>query len=97
MAGDYLTHSPQVQKISFTGSTMVGRKILQASSNSNIKKVHLELGGKSAVIICPDVDLDYAAQNAWDALMTNMGQVCDAGSRLFLHESIYEAICERLV
>jgi aldehyde dehydrogenase (NAD+) len=62
VAGEYLINHKMVKKISFTGSTLVGRKILSASSQSNLKKVHLELGGKSPFIVCPDVDLDYVAQ-----------------------------------
>lgn len=76
--------------MSFTGSNFVGRKIMNASSETNLKKVHLELGGKSPVIVCPDVDIKETAQIAFDAIMCNMGQVCDAGSRLYIHETIYE-------
>lgn len=72
-AGHTLTHSKRVNKISFTGSSFIGRKILEASSQTNLKKVVLELGGKSPVVICPDADLDKAAEVAWFAIMFNMG------------------------
>lgn len=89
IAGETLARSDRVKKISFTGSTIVGRKIMEASAQTNLKKVTLELGGKSPVIVCPDADLDKAVNVAWNAIMYNMGQCCIAGSRLFVHESIY--------
>ena len=71
-----------MDKIAFTGSTAVGKRILQNSA-SNIKKVTLELGGKSAHIIFADADYEVALQNAANAVFWNTGQVCFAGSRLF--------------
>ena len=97
VAGEALTRSRKVDKISFTGSTLVGRKILEASSQTNLKKVVLELGGKSPVIVCKDADLDIAAETAWNAIMFNMGQSCDAGSRLFIHEEVHDKLIERLL
>ena len=79
-----------MSKISFTGSTTVGRKILEASSKSNLKKVGLELGGKTPVVICPDADIGDSAALGWKCIMFNMGQCCTAGSRLFVHEKIYD-------
>lgn len=61
-----------------------------------MKKVTLELGGKTPVIVCPDGDLDKAVNLAWNAIMYNMGQCCIAGSRLLVHESVYEEFIRRL-
>lgn len=61
-----------------------------------MKKVVLELGGKSPVVVCPDADLDKAAEVAWFACMFNMGQSCDAGTRLFVHEDVYDKLLEKL-
>jgi len=72
-AGEAITASHDVSKVSFTGSSLVGRKIMEGASKSNIKKVHLELGGKTPVVICKDADLDVAANTAWGAIMYNMG------------------------
>lgn len=88
-AGAALAAHPDVDKIAFTGSTEVGKKILQASIG-NLKKVTLELGGKSPNIIFPDADLKYAVRGAMTAIFFNQGQVCTAGSRLFVHKSIYD-------
>ncbi|KAK3282604.1 Aldehyde dehydrogenase 2 member B4, mitochondrial [Cymbomonas tetramitiformis] len=96
-AGHALSHHMDVDKISFTGSTEVGRKILQASAGTNLKSVSLELGGKSAVIVCPDTDVDQAVADTHFALFFNMGQCCVAGSRLFVHEDIYEEFVEKAV
>ncbi|KAL4432607.1 hypothetical protein ABPG74_004900 [Tetrahymena malaccensis] len=96
IAGETLARSHRVSKISFTGSTVVGRKIMEASSQTNLKKVTLELGGKTPVIVCPDGDLDMAVNLAWNAIMYNMGQCCIAGSRVFVHESVYEEFVKRL-
>lgn len=96
-AGEAITMSNEIHKVSFTGSSLVGRKMLDASAKSNIKKVHLELGGKTPVIICPDADLDVAANTAWGAIMYNMGQCCIAGSRLFIHKDVYDKVLEKMV
>ncbi len=80
-----------VDKIAFTGSTGVGRSILQAAAG-NLKKLTLELGGKSPVLIMADADLDQAIPGAANAIFSNHGQNCCAGSRLFVHESIYEEV-----
>lgn len=65
------THK-RIRKISFTGSTIIGRRIMEQSAKSNLKKVTLELGGKSANIIFADADLELASSNAWDAAFANM-------------------------
>lgn len=72
-AGNALTHSYRISKISFTGSTLIGREVLKASAVTNLKKVGLELGGKTPVIACADCDIDAAVNVAWGAIMYNMG------------------------
>ncbi len=94
-AGAALAAHPDVDKIAFTGSTEVGKKILQASAG-NLKKVTLELGGKSPNIIFPDADLKYAVRGAITAIYFNTGQICTAGSRLFVHRSIYDETMNQL-
>src|ERR1700747_3578738 len=79
-AGAALSAHPGVDKIAFTGSTEVGKLILQAATG-NLKKVTLELGGKSPVIVLPDADLDAAGAGAAAGIFYNQGQVCTAGSR----------------
>lgn len=88
--GDYIARHQEIDKVAFTGSTDVGRKILEAAAQSNLKNVTLELGGKGPNIILPDADLQEAAETAHHGLFFNMGQACSAGSRVFVHESIYD-------
>lgn len=90
-AGGALTAHNDVDKVSFTGSTEVGKIIQQAAGKSNTKRVTLEMGGKSPLVICSDVDLDEAVQIAHDALFFNQGECCCAGSRTLVHEDIYDA------
>jgi acyl-CoA reductase-like NAD-dependent aldehyde dehydrogenase len=92
-AGAALVDHPMVDKISFTGSTDVGKMIVRASTG-NLKRVTLELGGKSPVVIFPDADLDRAIPAAAMGIFGNAGQVCAAGSRLFVHERIYDQVVE---
>ncbi len=92
-AGAALAAHQDVDKITFTGSTATGRKILEASKG-NLKRVTLELGGKSPVIIMPDADLSAAIPGAANAIFFNGGQVCIAGSRLYAHRSIYDEVVE---
>ncbi len=94
-AGAALAAHQDVDKIAFTGSTEVGKKILQASAG-NLKRVTLELGGKSPNIIFPDADLRYAVRGAMTAIFFNQGQICTAGSRLFVHRSIYDQVLSGL-
>lgn len=94
-AGNALASHMDVDKIAFTGSTAVGRKIMEAVARSNLKKVSLELGGKSPVIVFPDVDMDEAIEGTHMALYANAGQNCCAGSRTFVHESIYDEFVKR--
>jgi acyl-CoA reductase-like NAD-dependent aldehyde dehydrogenase len=93
--GAAIAAHPDIDKIGFTGSTAVGRLILQASA-INMKKVSLELGGKSPNIVFPDADLDKALTAAVDTFCRNSGQVCSAGTRLFVHESLHDEATERV-
>jgi aldehyde dehydrogenase (NAD+) len=95
-AGAALVNHPDVDKITFTGSPMVGRQILQGAAG-NLKRVTLELGGKSANIIFPDADLDAAVRAAGSGIFFNTGQVCSAGSRILVHKDIHDEVVERLV
>ena len=94
-AGAALVAHPGVDKISFTGSTATGQAILLASA-ARLTRVSLELGGKSATVVFPDADLDRAVPAVAMGIFGNSGQVCAAGSRLFLHESIHDAFLDRL-
>jgi len=85
-AGDRLVKHPGVDKIAFTGSTEVG-KIINRNATDTLKRVTLELGGKSPVVVMPDVNVDEVAASAAGAIFFNSGQVCIAGSRLFAHRS----------
>ncbi|KAL4957588.1 aldehyde dehydrogenase domain-containing protein [Aspergillus filifer] len=88
--GSAIAHHMNVDKVAFTGSTATGRAIMRASANSNLKKVTLELGGKSPNIIFPDADLDSAVEwSAWGINM-NFGQTCHAGTRIYVHEDVYD-------
>jgi phenylacetaldehyde dehydrogenase len=92
-AGAPLAAHPLVDKVAFTGSTEVGKLIVKASAG-NLKKVSLELGGKSPAIVFPDADLDRAIAGTASAIFFNQGQCCCAGSRLFVHESIYDKVLQ---
>ena len=91
--GNLLAEHPDVDKVSFTGSTEVGKSIIGAA-RGNLKKLSLELGGKSPVIIFEDADLDEAIAGAAGGIFSNAGQVCVAGSRLYVHESVYDQVVE---
>ena len=92
-AGAALAGHPGVDKISFTGSTATGRAIIDAAKG-NLKKVSLELGGKSPVIICDDADMQAAIPGAANAIFFNAGQVCVAGSRLYAHRSVFDQVVD---
>jgi len=96
VAGQYLAEHPGVDKISFTGSTATGRRIVQASAG-NLKRVQLELGGKGANIVFEDADLTNAVNGSAFAIFHNQGQACIAGSRLLLHEKIAERFLEHFL
>nr|WP_221240590.1 aldehyde dehydrogenase family protein [Sphingobium boeckii] len=95
ISGAALAAHPGVDKVAFTGSTTTGRAIVDASKG-NLKRVTLELGGKSPVIILPDADLDLAIPGAANAIFFNGGQVCVAGSRAYVHSSVYDRVIEGL-
>jgi aldehyde dehydrogenase (NAD+) len=95
IAGRALVDHPDVDKITFTGSPAVGREIL-AGAAGNLKRVTLELGGKSANVIFADADLDAATKAAASGIFFNSGQVCSAGSRVLAHDSVYDEVVERL-
>ncbi|XP_030759008.1 aldehyde dehydrogenase, mitochondrial [Sitophilus oryzae] len=96
-AGAALVANLNVDKIAFTGSTQVGKLIQQNSGVGNLKRVTLELGGKSPNIILADVDIEKAVEQAHQAVYFNQGQVCCAGTRTFIEESIYDEFVERSV
>ena len=93
--GSLLVKHPDLKKIAFTGSTDVGRLIREATAHTD-KKLTLELGGKSPFIVFEDADLDSAIEGVVDAIWFNQGQVCCAGSRLLVQESVAEKVIERL-
>ena len=90
-AGAAIAAHEQVDKVAFTGSTEVGKLIVQAAAG-NLKKVTLELGGKSPNVVYDDADLETAIAGAADAIFFNQGQVCSAGSRLFVQQGIYDDV-----
>ncbi len=92
-AGAALAAHPDVDKIAFTGSTEVGKLILNAASG-NLKKVSLELGGKSPNVVLQDADLEKAIPGSAMAIFFNQGEICAAGSRLFAHKSIFDKVVE---
>ena len=94
VAGQYMAEHPGIAKLSFTGSTATGRRIVQASVG-NLKKVQLELGGKGANIVFDDANLTAAVNGSAFAIFHNQGQACIAGSRLLLHERIADEFLER--
>lgn len=94
--GEALARHPDVDKISFTGSGRTARRLLQASAASNLKKLTLELGGKSPQIILPDADFDAAVEACFWGIFSNKGEICNAGSRVLVHEKAYDAFVSRL-
>ena len=95
-AGAAIANHPDVDKIAFTGSTEVGR-IIQEAAADNIKRVTLELGGKSPTLVLADADIEKAVETAHFGLFFNMGQCCCAASRLMVEESIYDKFVEASV
>lgn len=96
-AGKAIALHPGVAKVAFTGSTKVGHLIQQYSAESNLKRVTLELGGKSPMIVLDDADLDQATEAAHAGLFLNQGQCCCAGSRLFVQDTIYDRFVEKCI
>jgi len=96
-AGEALALHPDVDAIGFTGSTRVGRKMLEYAGRSNLKRVYNELGGKSAFVVFPDFkDLDRCAATLAGSMFFNQGESCNAPSRLFVHESIADDFARRV-
>ena len=96
-AGAALSGHMDVDKIAFTGETGTGKIVMTAAAQSNLKRVSLELGGKSPNVVFADADLDAAVEGAYFGLFFNQGQCCTAGSRLFVQESIYEEFVAKMV
>jgi aldehyde dehydrogenase (NAD+)/betaine-aldehyde dehydrogenase len=96
VAGQYIAEHRGIDKVAFTGSTAVGRKIVQASAG-NLKRVQLELGGKGANIVFDDASLEDAVNGSAFAIFHNQGQACIAGSRLLLQEDIADKFLERFL
>lgn len=95
VAGMELAKNEHVDKIAFTGSIEVGRKLMVASSQT-LKKISLELGGKSPVIVFDDIDLPFTAEWVQFGIFVNQGEVCSATSRLYVHEKIHDSLVEEL-
>lgn len=97
IAGMAIASHTDIDKVAFTGSTEVGHSIMAAAASSNLKRVTLELGGKSPNIVFVDADMDAALVGAHFGLFYNQGQCCTAGSRLFVQDSIYDEFVQRSV
>jgi acyl-CoA reductase-like NAD-dependent aldehyde dehydrogenase len=95
IAGNALVNHPLVAKIAFTGSTEVGKGIIRSSADT-VKKVQMELGGKSANVVFADADVDAAVRGAANGIFYGKGEVCAAGSRLLVERSIYDQVVEKL-
>lgn len=95
-AGDALVKHPDVNKIAFTGSTKVGKQIMKEAANT-MKRVTLELGGKSPNIILPDADLAKATPGVFSGIMANQGEVCSAGSRVYVPKKLFDNVVSDLV
>nr|XP_014094615.1 aldehyde dehydrogenase X, mitochondrial isoform X3 [Bactrocera oleae] len=96
-AGAAISEHHDIQKVAFTGSAEIGRIIMQAAAKSNLKRVTLELGGKSPVVVFEDADIDLAVDITHEALFSNHGQSCCAGSRTYVHEKIYDKFVAKAV
>jgi aldehyde dehydrogenase (NAD+) len=95
-AGAALTGHPDIRKVAFTGSTAVGKQVMKSAADS-VTDVTLELGGKSPVVVFPDVDVGKAVSLVSSAIFYNTGECCEAGSRLFVHEDIADELLDGLV
>nr|QUH22251.1 aldehyde dehydrogenase 1 [Megoura viciae] len=94
-AGKAIASHPDINKVTFTGSTEVGKLIMEEAAKSNLKRVSLELGGKSPLVIFDDFDVDEAVKIAHNSVFVNMGQNCCAASRTFVHENIYDEFVKK--
>ena len=97
IVGEELTHSDKVDKVVFVGSTQIGRDVMKASADTNFKHLSLELGGKSPFIVFNDADIDVAVHYAELAGLMGAGQTCTAGSRILVHDTIYEEFVKKLI
>ncbi|HZP02048.1 MAG TPA: aldehyde dehydrogenase family protein [Terriglobia bacterium] len=95
-AGEAMARHMDIDKIAFTGSIRTARALLRASGESNLKRLSLELGGKSPNIVFPDADMEKALKAAFWGIYANKGEVCSAGSRLLVHERVYDEFVSRL-
>ena len=89
--GAAMSSHPQIDKVSFTGSNVVGEKVMFQAAKG-IKDISLELGGKSAIVVCADADIDYACDLIIGGIFTNAGQICSATSRLLVHQDIAQSL-----
>jgi aldehyde dehydrogenase (NAD+) len=96
-AGGAIARHPDIDKVAFTGSTEVGHLIMEAAAQTNLKRVSLELGGKSPNIVFADADMDAAIEGAHQGVFFNQGQCCNAGSRLFVEEKCYDEFVAKCV
>jgi len=96
-AGAALTSHMDVDKVAFTGEHITGKIIMEAAARSNLKRVSLELGGKSPNVVFADADLDAAVEGAYFGLFFNQGQCCCAGSRLFVEEKVHDKFVEKML
>ena len=94
--GPWMTSHPGFAKISFTGSTETGKKVMESAAR-DLKALTLELGGNDAAIVLPDVDVDEVAQKIFFGAFANTSQICVATKRLYVHESVYDALRDRVV
>ncbi len=98
VVGNALAEHPQIEALTFTGSTAVGKKLLVQSGETNAKRIFLEMGGKNPCVVMPDVkDLDHAAEEAVNAVFWNMGENCSSNSRLIVHRSIKDELVKKIV
>src|SRR5262249_37895586 len=95
--GAALSGHMDVDKVAFTGEHTTGQIIMEAAARSNLKRVSLELGGKSPNVVFADADLEAAVEGAYFGLFFNQGQCCCAGSRLFVEEKVHDEFVNRLV
>src|SRR5438874_596096 len=96
-AGAALSSHMEVDKVAFTGEYLTGQLVMEAAAKSNLKRVSLELGGKSPNVVFADADLDAAVEGAYFGLFFNQGQCCCAGSRLFVEDKVHDQFVEKLV
>uniref|UniRef100_A0A3P9CGZ0 Aldehyde dehydrogenase 1 family member L2 n=1 Tax=Maylandia zebra TaxID=106582 RepID=A0A3P9CGZ0_9CICH len=97
VVGQRLSEHPDIRKLGFTGSTPIGKQIMKSCAVSNLKKVSLELGGKSPLLIFSDCDMDKAVRMGMSSVFFNKGENCIAAGRLFVEESIHDEFIDRVV